>query len=120
MQLDQALAQFFLDAGHGPHQFVGRGHVVRAGKDGHLVELAQDLTAQGIDLGNGFDLVAPPLDAQGFLALVGRKDLDHVAAHAKGAAREIHVVALVLDLDQAAQNRIAPNLDPGRKIDLHA
>ena len=120
VQLDQPLAQFFLDTGHGAHQIVARGHVMRARKDRHLVELAQDLAAQGIDLGNSFDLIAPPFDAQGFLALVGREDFDHVAAHAEGAAGKVHVVALVLDLDQAAQDGIAPDLDPDREIDLHA
>jgi hypothetical protein len=57
--------------------------------------------------------------AQGLLAFVGREDLHHIAAHAEGAAGKIHVVALVLDLDQAAQDRIAPHLHASRQIDLH-
>ena len=72
-----------------------------------LVELPQRLAAQRIDLGDRLDLVAEELDAQRPLLLVGRKDLDHVAAHPEGAAVEVEVVALVLDLDQLAQQRVA-------------
>ena len=63
-----------------------RRDVVRAGEDRHLVELAQHLAAQRIDLGDRLDLVAEELDADRRLLLVGREDLDHVAAHAEGAA----------------------------------
>ena len=39
------------------------------------------------------------------LLLVRREDLDDVAAHAEGAAVEVDVVALVLDVDEPAQER---------------
>jgi hypothetical protein len=50
------------------------------------------------------------LDAHRDALLVGGEDLDHVAAHAEGAAVEVDVVALVLDLDElaAAARRGAP------------
>ena len=119
VQLGEAFAQLLFDAAHGAYQLLARGHVVRAGKDRHLVQLAQYLAAQRIHLGNGLDLVAEPFHAQGFLAFVGRKDLDHIAAHAELAAGKVHVIALVLDFDQAAQNRITPHLHASGQIDLH-
>ena len=48
------------------------------------------------------DLVAEQADPQADV-VVRRIDLDDVAAHAKRAARELVVVALVLDLDELAQ-----------------
>ena len=56
----------------------------------------------GLMIGQGVDLVAEQLDAQAEL-LVGRPDLDHVAAHPELAAREGDVVALVLNVHQAQQ-----------------
>jgi hypothetical protein len=120
VELDQARAQLLPDRGHGAYQLVGGSHVVRSGKYRDLVEPAQHLAAQGIDFGNRLDLVAPPLDAQGLLPLVRREDLDDVATHAEGAAREVHVVALVLDFDQPAQDGVTPHLEPRHEVDLHA
>jgi hypothetical protein len=54
-------------------------------------------------------LVAEQLDPDGRV-LVRRIDLDDVAAHAEGAAGELVVVALVLDLDELAQDLLA--VDP--------
>ena len=67
------------------------------------MQLAEDLAAERIDLLDGVDLVAPELDANGAVLLVGGEDLDHVAAHPKGAAVKVDVVALVLNVDELAQ-----------------
>ena len=39
--------------------------------------------------------------------LVGREDLDAVAADAERAAMEVDVVALVLDVDELPEDRVA-------------
>ena len=54
----------------------------------------------------GLDLVAEQLDAVGEL-LVGRPDLDGVAADAELAALEGDVVALVLDVDELQEQVVA-------------
>ena len=66
--------------------------------------------AQRVDLADRVDLVAEELDADRRALLVGREDLDHVAAHAERAAVEVDVVALVLDVDQPPQQLVAPEL----------
>ena len=71
-----------------------------------LVRLDQHLAGQRVDLDDALDLVAPELDAHGDL-LVGREDLERVAAHAELAAREVDVVALVVDVGQEAQHLVA-------------
>ena len=53
------------------------------------------------------DLIAEELHAHRAAFFVGRKNLDRVAAHAEGAAMEIVIVALVLDIDQFAQHPVA-------------
>ena len=70
------------------------------------VEPAERLARERVDRHQRVDVVAEQLDAQRVL-LVGREDLDHVAADAEGAARELVVVALVLELDELAQDLIA-------------
>ena len=87
--------------------------------DGHLVELPQRLAAQRIDLGDPVDLVAEELDAQRPRLLVGGEDLDDVAAHAEGAAVEVVVVALVLDVDQLAQQLVAVDARPALEKHQH-
>ena len=64
------------------------------------------MPGQRVDGHQRVDLVAEQLDAQRGL-LVRREDLDDVAADAEGAAAELDVVALVLDLDQLAQDLVA-------------
>ncbi len=87
-----------------------RRDVVRAGVDGVALERPLHAAAQRVDLLDRLDVVAEELDADGRLVLVGREDLDHVAAHAERAAVEVDVVSLVLDVDELAQQRVAPEL----------
>ena len=68
------------------------------------------LAGQRIELDDRFDLVAEQLDAPGLVLVVGREQVDRVAAHAEGAALEGVVVALVLLLDEAAQQGGAVDL----------
>ena len=64
------------------------------------------LAAGRVDDRELLDLVAPELDPQGEL-LVGGPDLDAVAADAKLARLEGHVVPLVLDVDQPGEHHVA-------------
>ena len=76
--------------------------------DGNLVVLAPALARQRIERRERIDVVAEELDAQRLL-FVRRVHLDDVAAHAEGAAREVGLVALVLDFHELAENLIARN-----------
>src|SRR5262245_5954229 len=62
--------------------------------DGHLVVLAPALARERVECRERINIVAKQLDPKGLLFIRGI-DLDDVAAHAEGAAREISVVALV-------------------------
>ncbi len=93
---------------------------MRAREDRVAVELALHLAAQRIDLLDGLDLVAEELDADRGFALVGRKDLDDVAAHAERAAVEVDVVALVLDVDQRRRSSSRRNSCAFDQVDEQA
>ena len=94
--------------------------------DRHLVALCKDLPRQRINLGDALHLVAEELHAQDRL-LAGGLHLERVAAHTELGATEGGVVALVLQVDEVAQDGIAailPRLahleDGGAVIDRRA
>src|SRR5512135_2107870 len=72
-----------------------------------------------INLGNRIHLVAEHLYPDA-VVLVGRKHLDHIAFGAEAASFEPPVLAGVLHLDEAAQDRVAGNLLPLLEEEKHA
>ena len=83
-----------------------RGDVVRGRPDRQRVVVVRDLAGEVVDLGDRLDLVAEELDAHRAVG-VRREDVDDVAAHAERAAREVEVVAVVLDVDEVADELVA-------------
>ena len=79
------------------------GHVVGGGEDLQLLDVGDDLAGEGVDPADALDLVAEQLDAHAHL-VVGGEDLDGVAPHPELAPDEVHVVALVLHVDQPAED----------------
>ena len=79
------------------------------------LELAQLLARQRVDDGEPLDRVAEHLDAQHRL-VVGRVDLDGVAPDPELAPPERQVVAVVLQVDQAAQDRALVVVDAGVEL----
>ena len=76
---------------------------------------AQNLAGQRVDLDDALDLVAKELDAHRQV-LIRWEDLQHIAAHAELAAREVLVVALILDVGQLAQHAVAAALSPTLRV----
>ena len=88
---------------------LGLDDVVGLGVDGEAGVFLLDGAEEGVDLGEGVDLVAEELDAVGVF-VVGGVDLDDVSADAEGAAAEVDVVAVVEDFDEAAGDVFALDL----------
>ena len=109
LQLLQALVQLLLDGADSALHGGRARRVVRRREDGDRVELGDDVAGQRVQRVERFDLVAEQLDPDRVL-LVDRDDLDRVAAHPELAAREVDVVALVLHVDEAADERVAPHV----------
>ena len=68
------------------------------------LELLDDLAGERVDRGDALDLVAEELDPDGAF-LVGGKHLDRVAPNPELVAGEVDVVPLVLQLDEAREDR---------------
>ncbi len=87
---------------------------------GERPELVEALrAAQGVEAGDAFDLVAEVLDPQS-VVLVGREDLEDVAAHPEAALEEVERRALVLHRDQARERPVHSGLAPPLEELQHA
>ena len=104
LEAGQPLLQLGLDAGDGRRHARLAGHVVGGREDDELVERVDPLAGERVDHVDGLDLVAEQLDAHGGL-VVGGVHLDGVAPHPELAPHQVHVVALVLHVDELAQDR---------------
>ena len=89
--------------------------------DVDLLALGEQLAGQRVELGDPLDLVAEELDPDERL-LRRRLELQGVAADAEPGAAQRLVVALVLEVDQVAQDGVAPvlaadpQLEDGRAV----
>ena len=79
---------------------------MRSRPNRNRVVFPQNLSGDLVNLGNKLNLVAKELKAQRVLG-VGWIDVHHVAAHAEGAASEVKVVAVVLDIDKGVDEVVA-------------
>ena len=93
-----------VDAGVGDDEMLGREHL-------QALMPAEDLAGERVERGQLLDLVAEESDADGGI-VVGRPQLDGIAAHAEAPAVEIEVAALVLDIEQPAQQDLPRQLLP--------
>ncbi len=87
------------------HQFFGSDKV-RSGKNRRMTAVSQDLAGEAIDFGNPLHLIPEELHPDGPVAGAGRKHLQHISTHPKGAAVKVHIVAGILHLYQAAQHLV--------------
>ena len=115
-ELADPLLHLGLDVDDGFLELVGRRHVVGGRVDVGLLALGEELAGQRVELGDALDLVAEELDADERL-LGGRLELEGVAADAEPGARERLVVALVLEVDEVAQDGVAPVLAAGPQLE---
>ena len=78
------------------------------------------LAGQRVKLHNAVNLVAEELDPNRKFVVVGQVDVHRVPFYAELIADEVHVVALILQLDQAAAKLVALHLHTGAQADDHA
>ena len=109
LQLADAHLHLRLDVDDGLAQLVGRRHEVGRRVDVGLAALREQLPGQRIELGDALDLVAEELDPDHEL-LRRRLELEGVAADPEAGATECLVVALVLEVDEVAEDGVAPVL----------
>ena len=92
------------------------GDEVRGRIDGAAAQLGDRVPGERVDLGDAVDRVAPELDAHGLL-VVGGEHFDGIAPHAKRAALERDVIALVLHPHELFEQGVPATLLPDRRRD---
>ena len=119
LQLIQSFSQLFLDGFHRALELIFLRHIVAAGVDIKLVDLAQRLSGNRIDFLDLLDFVPPETDSVSVAFLEGGKNLDDIASHTKCSTVEIIVVSFVLDLDQVHQQIVPPLLGAAFQMNDH-
>ena len=112
IQFAEPLSQFHADVTDRLFQIVLRRHVVTARIDRRAAEPLDLLPPEGIDDGDRLDRIAEEFHPDRPFLFIGRKDLHDVPPDAEGPPVEIDVVPLVLNLDQAGEDRIPRDLHP--------
>ena len=102
----EADLELVLDAVDRLAQRRARGDVVAVGVDLDAGQVGRLAAGEGVELGDGLDLVAEHHDPPGAVLVVGREDFDGVAAPAEAAALEALVVALVLLGDEVGHQSL--------------
>ena len=92
------------DPPHGNLHLLLRGDELLRREERQVGEVAPGPAGEGIEDGHPVDLVAEELDPDRLLVVLGRKDLEHVAAHAEPAPGEFDLVPLVEHLDDPLQH----------------
>ena len=100
----EAVLELHLDLLDGAEDGLPRGRVVGLGKDGVARDLAQHLAGEGIEQGEGLDLVVEQLDSYRLVVRLRGIDVDHIAAHPVASPVQLHLVALVLQRGQPPQD----------------
>src|SRR4029077_17544468 len=98
-KVNDPLLKFFADGAQRTIQFVRGSYELLGGKKCYDVERFACVTRQRIKSPDFINLVTEKLEADSFFIGGRGINLNHIAAHTKPAAREIHVVSFVQHVD---------------------
>ena len=115
----EAFLELGLDLDDGLIEGRARGDIVGIGVEADRFQLVMGLAGERVELGNGLDLVAEEIDAPGAVVIVGRENLEIIAAQAEGAADEGLVVSCVLQVDELAHDGARIDQVAGLHIEGH-
>ena len=119
LEFPDADVEVVLDVADGAVDGLARGGVMRRGVDGNMFEHHQGVAADHIDGADAVDLVSEEFHAERALVVSGGEDFHHVAAHAERAALKFDVAAVVLDIDELADQLVARHRHARTQGDHH-
>ena len=90
---------------------------MRSREDRIAIHIPFYLAANRVDLADRFDGIAEEFDPHRRLVLVRGKHLDDIAANAEGATVKVDVVSFVLNVDEHAEEVVAPELLADLQVD---
>ena len=98
---------------------VHRHNIMRSRKDCNMLQFAQDFSRQCVNLGNPVDLIPEKLYPDSPLTFFRRKNFQHIPANPEGSAVEIHIVAVILNVDQRFNDIISVLFHPRTQRNDH-
>ena len=119
LKFPDPLFQFFFYILHGALNIVLIYYIVGCWEDGYVLQFIPDLPGQDVDLRDPVDLVPEKFYPDGGVRLIGRNHLQYVPPDPEGPAVEIHVIAVVLDLDQLRHQLVPLLCHAGAQGDHH-
>ena len=105
-KLAEALVELDFDVAHGRLETFLGGDEVLGGVDVNAVALGKELAGERVQFDDALDAIVEELDADGEL-VVGGVNGEGVATDAEATADQVHFVAVVLQVDEAAQDLVA-------------
>ncbi|OPZ72537.1 MAG: hypothetical protein BWY80_01107 [Firmicutes bacterium ADurb.Bin456] len=105
-QFGQAFLQLSLNGQQGPFHLGPGSGVVAGWKNRYVAAYTQDLSGKGVKFQHFFHHVAVKIHPDCLFRGGSRKDFQHVPPHPEFAPGKIHLVALVLDVHQLAQDSV--------------
>ena len=101
--------EFLFDATNSDAETLLARDIMRRREDGDLVQVSEAFASKRVDPGHLLDLVTEHFDPDDRL-VVRRMHLDRVTAHTEFRTHQVHVVALVLHVDERPQDVALINL----------
>ena len=115
----QSLFELLFNGINGAQNRFPGGDVVRFWIDSHPWHLPADSAGERIKQSDSVDFAVKQLYPHRLLVRVGRKDIDHIAAHPVSTAAEIHIITSVLKLGQAPQESALVNQLAASEVQTH-
>ena len=113
------LLQLLQDIIAGETQLLRGDDIGARRKDHDMRKLRLRLPAQRVDDPDPVDLIAEEFDPVGLLSLGCGKDVHDISHDPEGPAVEVHVVSIVLDLDQVPDHLVSVLALPGAEREGH-
>ena len=69
-------------------------------EDSNVIELGFDLSGQGVDLGDPVNFIPEKFHPHCHVRIICWKDFQHISPHAEGTTVKVHVISVILDINQ--------------------
>ena len=119
LKIFYALGQLLLNRIRCPQNFIHRNNIMGRRENSDKFQSLPNLTGQRVDFGNPVDLISEKFYPIRILIRICRKNLQHIAPDTKRAAVEIHIVPVILDIDQLMDDLVPVALLPLAEIQHH-
>ena len=119
LKIFHPLRQFLLNLYAGNINLLLRYDIVRCRIDHHMLQRGMYLSRQRIRLRDPVYLIPEKLNTDQMLAALCRIDFHHITTHPEATAVQIHIIAIVLHLDQSPDHVVAIPLHTGPQRHTH-